>query len=189
MYIFFLTLSLFCRIIVNPERRRGGAPPDRRNRPDAHRPSPRRGTRPDGIRVHNGHETQAMKTRILFITAALALSALPAHGQSAADSLFAYATQDYVRAEIGGVRLEVAEAFGKQDTALATAIGEQNTAIATIHAELMRDNAAQTRWIIGVMIALAGLVLGINQGFFSRRQSARTKPAADPPAPLPLDAE
>ncbi len=130
-----------------------------------------------------------MKPRILFIAVVLALSALPAHGRSAADSLLAYATQDYVRAEIGGVRLEVAEALGKQDTALATAIGAQNTAIATIHAELMRDNAAQTRWIIGVMIALAGLIVGANRGVFSRRRPLRNAPAADPPAPLPVDAE
>ena len=62
------------------------------------------------------------------------------------------ATRDYVRAETSGVRLEIAEQFGRQNTAIAEGFGKANTAIANISKENAERASRHLLRIVGTII-------------------------------------
>lgn len=78
-------------------------------------------------------------------------------------------THDYLRAEISGVRAEIAQGFGAANTAIANMqtenadrFGKVNTEIADrfgeMKSEIARDATTSTRWTIGVRNRHSGFI-------------------------------
>ncbi len=123
-------------------------------------------------------------------------------------------THDYVNAAINGVRADIAKGFGEANTAIAKGFGEANTAIAKIrtenaerYSEIRGEIATDWKRMITIMLtalALATTIIGFLIRFLPQPLPATSPPvivhappapavmetpAADPPAPLPVDTE
>lgn len=75
------------------------------------------------------------------------------------------ASKPFVESKISDVRRELAEQFGKQNTALAEHFGKVDTALSNIREKIARDSVKQTRWLVGTLFTLVIAILAAVKWF------------------------